>query len=81
MDIDEAKYMRLKRRAEEVKADADRAAGALEQQMKKLKDEFGCDTLEAAENLLAKEQAELDVFEKEYFAKLAEFESQWGSLL
>ena len=38
----------LKKKVDAMRRDADRAAGALDETMKRLKDEFGCDTIKAA---------------------------------
>ena len=42
----------LKDRVEQLRRDADKAAGGLEQTLKQLSEEFDCDTLEAAEKKL-----------------------------
>lgn len=44
--------VRLKEKLEAAKREGERAAGALEQVMKRLSDEYGCKDLPAAEKLL-----------------------------
>jgi hypothetical protein len=79
MDVRE--YERLKKKADKLKAEAERAAGALEQTMARLKDEFGCDSLEAAEKLLEKKEAEKEKAEQKYEEELEAFKSKWGEKL
>jgi hypothetical protein len=67
----------LKSRVAQLRRKADKASGVLSEQMKRLKKEFGCNSLEEAEKLLKKlereQEAELrelekhiEAFEKEY---------------
>lgn len=79
--VDVQKYNELRRRAERAKADADRAQGALDQQMKRLQEDFGCATVEEADSLLVQLQDEEKTAAEEYSKALAEFEEKWGSLL
>jgi hypothetical protein len=67
-ELTEEKYRRLKQEVEDTKAEADRAQGALDQLLSRLKDEFGCRNLKEAKAKLAeleekKKKAE-SVFEK-----------------
>lgn len=79
IDID--KYNALKKRADKAKEDAVRAEGALEQQMKKLADEFGCESVQQAETMLSdlkkQEQESVEVYNQ----RMADFEEKWGKLL
>lgn len=70
-------HEKLKSKIDELKTKAAKASGVLSTLMKQLKKEFGCNSLESAEALLArlekKEQADLhqleddlDQFEQEY---------------
>lgn len=77
MSITEEQYRKLKREVEEAKSEADRAKGALEHLMKRLKEEFKCDTLKEAKALLAelegKETKALKIFEQ----LMEEYEEKW----
>jgi hypothetical protein len=79
--MDVAEYERLKKKADKLKAEAERAAGALEQTTARLKDEFGCDSLEAAEKLLKKKELEKAIAEEKYEDELEKFKSKWGEKL
>lgn len=78
MSIDLEEYQKLKARALELKAESDRASGALEQHMRTLKEDFGCDTVEEAKKLLAKMEEEEAKYEAEYKQELERFEEKWG---
>lgn len=79
IDLDE--YNRLKKSAEKAKADADRAEGALEQQMKKLEADFGCKTLDEARSKLVQLQKQESDAVADYEQKLAVYKEKWGSRL
>lgn len=79
--IDLTKYNELKAKADKAKADADRAEGALEQQMAGLKKEFDCSTVEEAEKLLASLRQDEQDMEAVCNERMAAFETQWGDLL
>lgn len=79
--IDLEKYDRLKKKADKAKEDIARAEGALEQQLKKLKEEFDCETVEQAETLLVTLKKEEAAAESAYNEKMVEFEKKWGDLL
>ena len=79
MDLPE--YEKLKRKADRLKAEAERAAGALEQTMARLKEEFDCDTLADAEELLAVKKQEEAKAKKGYESELGAFKEEWGEQL
>ena len=81
MAINVDEYGVLKKRAADAKTEADRAEGALQAKMKQLRDEFGCDSLPAAEALLAEKNKLLADSEADYNEKLAAFQEKWGKLL
>lgn len=81
MVISVEEYQQLKKRAEKARADADRAQGALEQQLQKLENEFDCRTIEEAEELLGKLQKEEQEAEQSYQKELEVFEEKWGEQL
>lgn len=76
--IDEAKYKKLKKQAEEARSDRDRATGQLEAIMARLHDEYDCDTIEQAEKKLTKLTKAAKEAEAAYDSAVEEFEEQWG---
>ena len=81
MAIDVEKYLALKKKAEESKAELNRVEGVLQEQTKKLKSDFNVDTIEDAEALLEALKREEAEAEEAYTVELASFESKWGGLL
>jgi multidrug resistance efflux pump len=75
------RYQKMKQRAADLRREADRAEGALEQVMKKLKDDFGCKTLKEAEQLQEKLTVEVEEADEKFGALLKDFEDKWGHLL
>jgi predicted nucleic acid-binding Zn-ribbon protein len=71
------RYKQLADKVEKLQRDHDRAEGALSQLMGRLKSEFSCDTLDAAEKKLKKLEKEAATKEKEFDLALDEFESDW----
>lgn len=80
MAIDLEQYARLKKRAEKSRSDYDRAEGILSEHKKKLKEEFGVDTIEEAEELLTKLTNLREENERKYNEKLKEYEEKWGKI-
>ena len=77
MAIDERTFRQLKQRAQQARTARDNATGQLEAVMARLRDEFGCETLAAAEKkavILTKEAA---LAETEFEGAVAEFEEEW----
>jgi len=81
MAVNEREFKELRRQAEEAKTTRDRAAGQLEAAMARLLDEFGCKTLEEAETLLTKLEAEAATAEADYETEVAKFKETWGGHL
>jgi len=75
------RYQKLKGKADELQREADRAEGALEQLMDKLKDEFDCETLEEAEKLSKKLEKEAKKAEEDFETAIDMFEEKWGDVL
>ncbi len=71
----------LKRRVAEVTAKKDRAAGALEQTLKRIRSKYGCKTLEAAEALLIQKENKRQKTAEEYVDKKQAFEKEWKEKL
>lgn len=76
--IDLNKFNLLKKEVEKAERDQNKAAGAVEQLRKQLREEFDCDDLKEAETLLAKLEKEGLVLEKDYNKKLVEFEGAFA---
>lgn len=77
MSINLAEFQTLRKKCEDLKSQADRAAGALEQRMKELANEFGCNSVEEGQKLLAQMSKDLEEKENTYKTKLAEFKEKW----
>lgn len=77
MTIDLDQYKRLKEKADKAKSDKARAEGALDEQMKKLMNEFECDSLEDAKKLLEDLQGQEKNAQTLYNNALNDFEEQW----
>ena len=71
---------RLRQKAETLKSEADRAAGALAQVMQRLKIEFGCETLEQAEAKLKTIEKDTAEAEAEFTEALDEFKRRYPDL-
>lgn len=81
MAVDLKEFNALKADVERCQREADRAEGALEQMMEKLKNEYGVATVEEAKELHRKlsEQAAED--EQKYLGALAAFKEDWQHVL
>lgn len=77
--ISEKDYLSLKREVEEAKANADRAQGALDELMDRLKQEFDCDSLKDAKALLADLQEKEEQAESAYLKAKSTYEKKWKS--
>lgn len=71
------KYTELKEKVDKAKRERDRAAGALEQAEKQLKEQFDCNSLEEAEELLEAKQKDEARAEKKFEKAMTEFEEKW----
>lgn len=76
--IDEQEFRRLKDRAEKARQTRDKAAGQLEAAVTRLQDEFGCETIEAAEAMIEKLDKETAQAEKAYNEAVETFEAEWS---
>jgi hypothetical protein len=79
--MEKTDYKKLMRRAEELRAAADRARGAADAAMVTLKKRHGVATLDEAEKLLAKLRIEAKSSAAAYARALARFEKKWGDVL
>lgn len=75
-------FEELKKKIENAKTRKAKAEGALEQAMTRLKDEFGCSTVEAAEEKLKQLQTEIDNDEIKLDSMLRSLDNSidWNSL-
>lgn len=74
-------FRALQQQVDRHKRERDQAAGALEELLKRLKAEFGCDDLKQAKKLLAELQAEAERLEAKYKTRLTKFVREWGDTL
>ncbi len=76
MNIDT--YNKYKREADDAKADADRAQGAFDQLMERLKAEYKCDNAKDARKLLDDLERKKNKAEEEFEEALKDYEKKWG---
>lgn len=81
MAIDTEAFLRLKRQADRARSEADKASGALAALKAQLEEKFGCKTLKEARKLLEEMQHEGKDLEKEFKAKLKEFQRDYQDML
>lgn len=72
---------KLREKVTEMQSEADRAQGALESILTRLKKEFKCNSVAEAEALLEKCGVEIEEIEEEYADALVLFEKKWGDIL
>lgn len=78
MAIDEAEFKQRKQRAEDAQRECDKAAGQLEILTERLRTEFGCSSLAAAQREVKRLAKEAAAAERDYDKAAAEFEEAWG---
>ena len=78
MTTDLKHFLDLKEQAEKLRSSLDRDLGALDQLNRRLQDEFGCEDLEGAEELLEKFQKREVEAQQQYEEALATFEERWA---
>lgn len=74
----EEQYKRLKREVEESKAEADRAQGALDQLMVKLKQDFDTNNLVRATKLLGEWAEKVEAAEEAFIKSVQDYEKKWS---
>jgi archaellum component FlaC len=79
MDLKE--YQSLKSKVESAQRQHDRVEGALEQKHQQLEEDFGCDSLKAANKHIDGEDKEIARLDKEYEVRLQAFEGRWSGKL
>ena len=75
--IDLKEFQRLQDKVARLQREADKAEGALAEQMKRLKDDHGCESVEQAEKLLATLEKEQIAAEKQFTKAADKFEQRW----
>lgn len=75
--MNEKKFKEMQTTARRLRAEADKAAGALETTMARLRNEFDVDTIEEAEELLDELTATAAAAENAYDKAAAAFEEKW----
>lgn len=78
--VNEETYKKLKKRAEDARAAADRAHGARDQLLKRLKEEFNCEDLKEAKEMLVELEEKRDRAKKAFDAQLLDYEERWEGL-
>lgn len=81
MAIDLTRFQRLKEQSDKAKTEVDKATGALEEQLSKLKSEFGLDTLNEAKLKLEEMDASIVELEGRYNKLLTDLETKWKGKL
>ena len=81
MAVDEQEFKKLRRRAQAAQQARDKAEGQLEAAMERLHDEFGCDTVKAAEAMAKDLKREAEAAEAAYDEAAASFEEAWEAQL
>jgi len=81
IEMDLKEYERLKSKVDRLQREADRAEGILEEKMARLKEEFGCKTLDDARKLLKTLEEDADEAGVEYDDALESFKEKWGNKL
>lgn len=75
------KFTRLKKQVVRVQREADKAQGALDEIMKRLRKEFGSKTLVEAEKLLKRFTKEEKELERQFTKDFRSFEKKWRRFL
>jgi predicted nucleic acid-binding Zn-ribbon protein len=76
-EITEQAFRQLKREVEDAKAEADRAQGALDQLLVRLKEEFECDSLKDAKTLLTELHAKMEKAQSEFDKAFRDYQTKW----
>ena len=75
---DATEFNKLKKKVDAAQEGLAKAQGALDNIMKRLKDEFKCDTVEEAKKLLKKLQTDERKARDEFEDAADEFDKKWG---
>lgn len=76
--VDEAQYLRLRKRVEAARAARDRATGQLDGLMDRLRKDFDCDTVEEARRLSKKIERDTKRAADLFHKTMDTFREEWG---
>ena len=79
--MDLAQFDRLRQAVEKWQREQAKAEGALESLLQRLQREYGCETLEQAEQKVAEMEREAAAFEQVYREQFEQFRTEWAELL
>jgi DNA phosphorothioation-dependent restriction protein DptG len=71
-------YNRLKKKVDDLRVKVAKDEGRADEITARMKKEFGCDTIEAARELLDKKAANLEELKEDLEDQLAAFNEKWG---
>jgi hypothetical protein len=77
-EITEDQYRRLKRAVDDARTEADRARGARDQLLSRLKEEFNCESLEGAKKMLEGLKAKKSKLQTAFEKAMEEYEEKWN---
>jgi hypothetical protein len=75
------RYLRIKKKSEDAKERKNRAEGALQGELKRMKENLGCETIEEAEGELHILKIERSRLRKKFERLLNDFETKWEDKL
>jgi hypothetical protein len=78
MTADLDRWLALKKQDESERREIDRARGAMDQLLSRLKEGFGCETAKEGRKLLERERAEQEAASARFSHSLEEFETERG---
>lgn len=78
MPVSNKEYKLLRSQHEAARTERDRAQGQLDAAMKTLREEFDCEDINEAHDLLARLDREAEEAEADYEKAKAAFEKDWG---
>lgn len=79
--MDLQKYLRMKREVEKAERERQNAKGALDLLLETLKRDFGCESLEEGDKLLASIEEKKRELESNFDAQLREYEKEYRHVL
>jgi len=74
-------YIDLQTKQKRLQSQVDEAKGALDEMMKRLADEFGCDSLEEALETLRRLKTSASKAQRKFDKQMKRFENEFGKLL
>ena len=74
-------YQTMKKQADKLGREAERAAGKVETLTAQLQEQFGCKTLKEAEKKLRELEKRKDELEQDFERRMTVFKEEWGERL